>query len=149
MEEVFSTWVSNSPIDNSTKIIICLVTDGKIWLSGPANSPRATRRLMHWFLGEHTIHVICFENLWPAQFSGLLQSHTLMERWRGDLIRWSRRKKKWNIFPVVWTPHLTGSWEDTPGSPVSAERGRKQGGVGRELMREKEAEWDRNTEIVE
>lgn len=40
-----------------------------------------------------------------------------MERCRGELLRWSRRKKKWNIFPVVWTTQRAGSLDETPGSP--------------------------------
>lgn len=51
-----------------------------------------------------------------------------MERCRGELLRWSRRKKKWNIFPVVWTTQRTGPWDEVSalmGHPVSKERGEK------------------------
>lgn len=58
------------------------------------------------------------------------QSHTLMERCRGELLRWrGRKKKKWKIFLVVWTaqPH----WflrRDTRVIPtLRRERERKRG----------------------
>lgn len=104
--------VSNFLIDESNKIGFRGVTGKEIWLGRPANSQRPATR----FLREHMIPVICIKNLEPGQSGRLLQSHTLMERCRGELLIWSRRKKKWNIFPVVWTTHRTRSWDETPGS---------------------------------
>lgn len=73
------------------------------------------------FIGEHrSCHL--HRNPPASSVRRLLQSHTLMERCRGELLRWSRRKKKWNIFPVVWTTQRAGSLDETPGSPCLRKR---------------------------
>lgn len=110
----------------------------------------ATTRRMHSFLSEHATPVICIGNLQPAQSSGLLQSHTLMERCRGELLGWSRReKKKMEHFPGCL--NNPPRWDATAGSPrLRREReGEKKEGVGvreRSRARQKEKEMVRNEE---
>lgn len=70
-----------------------------------------------------------------------------MERCRGDLLRWSSRgkkKKKWNIFPVVWTTHRAGFWDETPGSPrLQRERERRGERGVEQRARKKQSKTER------
>ena len=116
-----------SPTDKSSKI----------WPSGSANG--ATGRLIHSFQEYTRSLSSASKSLKPAQSGWLLQSHTLMERCRGDLLRWSRRgKKKRNGTFSRLSEQPTALVSETrhPGHPVSKERGR--GGVRGESSREQE-----------
>lgn len=80
------------------------------------------------FLEEYAIPVICIENLQPAQSGKLLQSHTLMERCRGELLRRGRRKKKRNgtFSRLSEQPTALVLRTRRRGHPVSEERERER-----------------------
>lgn len=111
------SWVSNPATDKSIKFR----------LSG-SKITRTHNKADTQFLEDCATPVICIGNLQPAQSGRLLQSHTLMERCRGELLRQSRRKKKeMEHFPSCLNNPLR--W-------VSKKRGR------REVEQEKETERD-------
>lgn len=91
------------------------------------------------FLEEYAIPVICIENLQPAQSGKLLQSHTLMERCRGELLRRGRRKKKeMEHFPGCLNNPPHWFWGLDAGVTLSPKRGRER--EGEESWKKKQSE---------